>query len=338
MSDAKRVIGSGRNITRSRERVFKRGQLMFVEGEMSKEMFIIRSGRVRILKQEGENLIELAVLGRGSVLGELSLLDDQPRSATGQVIEDVNATVIDKQAFEGAMKAIPSWLANIINLVVKRLRDTMKRTSDSIVKRSVSGVTKLILLKHATSAEDIQGGKGIRFDTLAVSVSETMGVGGMELHKILIQLSVKSLVYMERFNDTDYVVVPDTERLELYMNYLRMHQQSRKVPGEDLSEEGLSLINSILAAGKRNGREVKPGIMKVAPQQVEIEIQREEKGVHIHPEHLDELTEAKLVIEAGDRNKKGAGGIGPLFFSPVALRSALRLRENIENFREEVLF
>ena len=75
-------IGAGRKVLANRyERKFRRGTLIFIEGELSTEMLILRTGSVRILKQEGENTFELAILGPGSVLGELSLLDHQPRGA-----------------------------------------------------------------------------------------------------------------------------------------------------------------------------------------------------------------------------------------------------------------
>ncbi|MFW5830114.1 MAG: cyclic nucleotide-binding domain-containing protein [Planctomycetota bacterium] len=45
-------------------------------------MYIVRSGKVRVLKQEAGATIELGVLGPGSVLGELSLLNKEPSTAT----------------------------------------------------------------------------------------------------------------------------------------------------------------------------------------------------------------------------------------------------------------
>jgi CRP-like cAMP-binding protein len=139
-------IDTNKNITQRNEKTFKRGGLMFIEGETSTEMYILRSGKVRILKQEGDNTIELAVLGPGAVLGELSLLDHQPRGATGQVLEEVVATVIDEDLFVRTLARVPPWLTNIIKLVVKRLRDTMKKTGDDVVHKSVAGAIKVLLL------------------------------------------------------------------------------------------------------------------------------------------------------------------------------------------------
>ena len=124
---------------------------MFIEGETSTEMYILRSGKVRIFKQEGDNTIELAVSGPGSVLGELSLLDHQPRGATGQVVEEVVATIIDEDLFKRTLTAIPPWLTSVIIVVVKRLRDTMQKNSDDIVHKSVAGTIKVLLLLSAMS-------------------------------------------------------------------------------------------------------------------------------------------------------------------------------------------
>jgi CRP-like cAMP-binding protein len=65
-----------------------RGQILFTEGEPSEHMYLVRSGRLRVYvaSPRGEELV-LAVVGPGESLGELSVLDRQPRSATVDALE-----------------------------------------------------------------------------------------------------------------------------------------------------------------------------------------------------------------------------------------------------------
>jgi CRP-like cAMP-binding protein len=65
-----------------------RGQILFTEGEPSDHLFLVRSGRLRVFvaSSRGEELV-LSVVGPGESLGELSVLDRQPRSATVDALE-----------------------------------------------------------------------------------------------------------------------------------------------------------------------------------------------------------------------------------------------------------
>ncbi len=338
---AKGKVGSGRNITKINERIYKRGSLMFIEGELSTEMFIIRSGKIRILKQEGDKTVELAVLGPGSVLGELSLLDHQARSATAQVVEDIKVTIIDEKLFDHTMKVIPNWLANIIHMVVKRLRDTMKKTSDSIVQKSVAGVLKLLLLLYKSEAVEKDGEKRILMNRVKEVVSSTIGLGDMETENVFLHLILKEMLFIRKDEaGKEFVIIIDSEVLQLYMNFLRAVQRGVKMLGEDLSEAALSLLQTILEAGEKGGKNVKPGVRKLGLPQVEIELQRQGKGQHIDLDALDSLLESKVVFKEQDTIKTSHQTHKRivLIYSEKTLKKIETLQLWLPKFREEVLF
>lgn len=339
--DAK--IGSGRNITKVSEQIYKHGSLMFIEGESSTEMFIIRSGKIRILKQEGDNTIELAVLGAGSVLGELSLLDHQPRSATAQVIEDVRATIIDEIMFTRTMKSIPGWLANIIQVVVKRLRDTMKKTSDSIVQKSVAGVIKILLLlyNHEPEVNEETSQKSLLLTRVKDVVSSTIGIGEMETENVFLHLILKEMLLIKKDDvGKEHIFLNDYNVLQLYMNYLRSSQRNMKMTGENLPDTASSLIQTILDAGDKNGRIVKPGIKKIGMPQVEIELQRQGLGKHIDLDTLDSLLDAKVIFKEQDTTKTSHQTHKRivLIYSEKNLKNILTLLVWLPTFKEDVIF
>lgn len=346
MSDAasqqsKDKIGSGRNITTIDERIFKRGTLMFIEGETSSEMFIIRSGKVKVLKQEGDKTIELAVLGTGSVLGELSLLDHQPRSATAQVVEDVKATVIDEKLFDTTMKVLPTWLANIIQLVVRRLRETMKKSSDSIVQKSVAGVIRVLLLLYHSEAKECNGEKRILITRAKDAVSSTIGIGDIETENVFLHLILKEMLYIRKDDaGREYIVIADFDVLQLYMNYLRSAQRGTKILGEDLTEAGVELIQLIVSAGEKGVKEVKPGIKKIGQPQIEIESQRQGKGQYINLDAVDELIKAKIVFKEEDSVKTMHQSHKRivLVYNESMLKKLVTLHIWLPKFKEEITF
>lgn len=290
-------IGAHRHVLRQNERSFRRGELMFIEGETSTEMFIVRSGTIRILKQEGDSTVELAVLGPGSVLGELSLLDHQPRGATAQVVEDVTATVIDDALFDSTMRSIPPWLANIVQLVVKRLRDTMKKTSDDIVQRSVGGVLKVLLLLHESESVALKGERAVPLTRVKDAVNATMGIGDMETENVLLHLILKELVIIGKSDaGREHVLVRDVDAARMYVTYLRAHQRGAAMRGETLRERDLILLDTVLAAGEKSGKRIKGTIIGVGLQQILLEQERRGGGQHVDRDALESLVSAKMLV------------------------------------------
>ena len=337
---SKDKIGSGRNITKINERIYKRGSLMFIEGESSTEMFIIRSGKIRILKQEGDKTIELALLGPGSVLGELSLLDHQPRSATAQVVEDLKATVIDEKLFNHTMKTIPNWLSNIIQVVVKRLRDTMKKTSDSIVQKSVAGVIKILLL-YRSEAKERNGEKRIYVTRAKDVISSAIGIGDVETENVFLHLILKNMLFIRKDDaGREYIVLSDDAILQLYMNYLRASQRGIKMLGEDLPEPAVNLIQIIIDAGEKGAKEVKPGIKRIGVPQIEIELQRQGKGQYIDLDALDALLDAKVVFreQGAVKTTHQTHKQTVVLYNENTLKKMVLLHIWLAKFKEEIVF
>jgi CRP/FNR family transcriptional regulator, cyclic AMP receptor protein len=334
-------INTNKNITMRNEKTFKRGSLMFIEGETSTEMYILRSGKVRILKQEGGTSIELAVLGPGSVLGELSLLDHQPRGATGQVVEEVVATVIDEALFTRTLAQAPPWLTSIVKLVVKRLRDTMKKTGEDIILKSVAGVIKVLLLLHANEGFQKDDMECVSLSRAKELIFTIIGLGSLEAEQVLLHCVLKDLVLI-RTNETgrEYIVFKNFEALQLYMNFLRAKQRGSVLPGEALSEKAAGCIDSILAAGDKNGIKVQGSLYSVGQSQMEIEMERAGKGRFIDHDALDELAAAQLIVRqdaAGDP-KYGTQSRTVLVYNAETLKRIRLLALWLPVFREEVTF
>src|SRR5919201_6769932 len=82
-------------------REFRRGDVLFREGEPGKEMYVVQAGKVNITKTVRDTEKILATLGAGEFLGEMALLNNKPRSAGAVVAEDAKLPVIDPHTLEG---------------------------------------------------------------------------------------------------------------------------------------------------------------------------------------------------------------------------------------------
>ncbi len=333
--------GAGRKVLNRHELKLPRGSLMFIEGERSTEMYIIRSGKVRILKQEGENTIELATLGPGSVLGELSLLDRRPRGATAQVVEDLTATIVDEALLQRTVENAPSWLSNVIHVVVKRLRDTMKKTSDDVVRRNVAGVIRILLLLIENEGAEREGHRIVYLSRAKEMIYAIIGLGGLEAENVFLHLILKDMAFVRKDElGREYLLVKEPSVLQMYLNYLRARQRGREIPGESLSEEATDLLATVVAAGEKNGRKHPNGLVRVGLQQVELESARRGKGEHIDRDALDELLSSKVIVRQDDvtQSKHGTHKRSVLLYNPDALSRLQVLKQWLPTFEEDIVF
>jgi CRP/FNR family transcriptional regulator, cyclic AMP receptor protein len=108
------------------------GTKLFQYGDPGDKLFIILEGKVRISRDvAGMGEEALAVLGPGEVFGEMSLLDESPRSADARVHERCRALVITKEAFDDLLfihkDLAYEVLWNCVRILSLRLRETNEK-------------------------------------------------------------------------------------------------------------------------------------------------------------------------------------------------------------------
>jgi CRP/FNR family cyclic AMP-dependent transcriptional regulator len=103
-------------------RFFKAGTTIFREGEEAHELFVIKSGEVRI--QIGNRTV--AELSRDSVFGEMALIDSEPRSATAIAVTDVELVPVSEKQFLFLVSQTPYFALKVMRVLAQRLRATNK--------------------------------------------------------------------------------------------------------------------------------------------------------------------------------------------------------------------
>jgi signal transduction histidine kinase len=105
------------------EEYFPAGFVIFNEGDQPDKFYIILSGRVEIWKDFGTDFADvLAIRGPGASFGEMSLIDDLPRSATVRTLDPVRALFLDKDPFRKIIQENPSVSLLIMKTVSKMVR------------------------------------------------------------------------------------------------------------------------------------------------------------------------------------------------------------------------
>jgi CRP/FNR family cyclic AMP-dependent transcriptional regulator len=108
-------------------RSYAPGEILFHEGDIGRALFILESGRVEISRKTADGgTATLAVLNPGDYFGEMSLLDERPRSATAAAMEPVRVHLLYKTELEKLVRHVPHIGAAIMThlgmLLAARLR------------------------------------------------------------------------------------------------------------------------------------------------------------------------------------------------------------------------
>jgi CRP/FNR family transcriptional regulator, cyclic AMP receptor protein len=111
-----------------RRRDYRRGSVLMREADRSDWVLLLRSGRVKVAVDTASGMeVVLAVRGPGALLGELSALDREPRSATVTALEPVNALLVPVAEFEAFLQRHGRVAYLLMRTVIGRLRDADRK-------------------------------------------------------------------------------------------------------------------------------------------------------------------------------------------------------------------
>ena len=124
-------------------RACRSGELIFNEGELGTEMYMIANGQVNIfLPGEGSRRISLKDLGPGEYFGELGLFDDKPRSASALATTDVALLGLSRPTLSTYLEHRPQAAMPMLRNMAERLRQTNALLSQRAAKNVVEELEK----------------------------------------------------------------------------------------------------------------------------------------------------------------------------------------------------
>jgi uncharacterized membrane protein len=120
------------------ERVFA-GKVIFNQGDEGGKMYVVQSGKVEIfLMDDNKERVILSTIESGGIFGELSLLDNDPRSAGAKALEDTFLFVVDRHDLEMLFKTHYHAALDIMTMLSRRIRDADVLVKQRVVARNVN--------------------------------------------------------------------------------------------------------------------------------------------------------------------------------------------------------
>lgn len=106
-------------------RVYRKGELIFAEGEDGHFACLLREGSVEIFRGHGANLATIAEIHPGQIFGELSLVDSGKRMASARALVDSKIFLLDEKHFAGKLDALPEGQRRTFDRLLEFVRETL---------------------------------------------------------------------------------------------------------------------------------------------------------------------------------------------------------------------
>ncbi len=105
-------------------RAYQAGDLIFQEGDLGLEAYIVQSGKVEIHKAmgPGRDDIVLGEVTEGAIFGEMALVDDKPRMASAVCSQSAILRVIPVDVFEAKFAASDPFIRALVRVLVQNAR------------------------------------------------------------------------------------------------------------------------------------------------------------------------------------------------------------------------
>lgn len=191
------------------KKTIEKGEVLFLEGDLADNIYFIKEGiiKVFVLTSSGREKI-LALLGAGDFLGEMAIIDDQPRSATAQALEKSQVMVLNKDSFCTQIKKDPLLAYKIIQMLVSRLRQTDQQLMFQVSKSAYHKVGKGILDLAEKYGQNVDKGLLISLRITHQDLASFSGVARETATRVLQHFINQGLLTINR----NYLLIKDLEK------------------------------------------------------------------------------------------------------------------------------
>ena len=191
-----------------------KGTVLFREGELGKEMFVLQSGKVAIAKKVRDVEKVLAILGPGEFFGEMAIISNKPRNASATVEEAARLLVIDPKTFEAMIRGNSEIAVRMIKKLAERLSDADAQIETLLLSDPNSRVVQHMLQLCQTRGRPLE--EGIEIDFPIRDLPRELAVGEPAIRYLCHRLEKSGLIELQG----DRVTVRDTARLFDYLRFL----------------------------------------------------------------------------------------------------------------------
>ncbi|GAA4217501.1 Crp/Fnr family transcriptional regulator [Actinocatenispora rupis] len=188
----------------------RKGDIVFTEGEPGDSLYIVLSGKVKLGRRAADgrqNLI--AIMGPSDMVGELSLFDPGPRTATGTAVTDLRLARLRKAALRPWLTNRPEIAEQLLRVLARRLRRTNDSLADLIFTDVPGRVAKNLLQMAGRFGTRDGGVLRVTHDLTQEELAQLVGASRETVNKALADFASRGWLRL----DGKSVIILDPERL-----------------------------------------------------------------------------------------------------------------------------
>ncbi len=173
---------------------FKRGEILVEQGRMSNALYIVLAGRTRVVMTDNKGReVILATLKSGDYVGEMSLIDNAPHSATVVADQQVDALVLGRDSFLQCLSENAEMAHAVMRGLVQRLRKASENIS-SLALVGVYGRVAKVLLDSA--AVDDSGALVIRDKVSRQDIAKMVGASREMVSRVMKDFEEQGFIHL----------------------------------------------------------------------------------------------------------------------------------------------
>jgi CRP/FNR family transcriptional regulator, cyclic AMP receptor protein len=207
---------------------FDVGEVIFREGELGTEAYLLEEGRVRLIKKVRGTERSLMVLKPGDLFGESALMPGAPRSSTAIALSAGLALALDQSTLQNLLEHNSAIASRVVKQLVRRLRDAEDQIEIMMLTDTQSKVVAS-LLKLAQQSRDAPAGAGqatVAFSISPMELSTRVGLDVDTVKRAVQQLREGQYLRVSE----ERLEIPDVEALRRLYGLLGVKDEVRGEP------------------------------------------------------------------------------------------------------------
>ena len=196
-------------------RVCASGEILFRDGDAGDTMYVLRSGRVRVFKEANGREKTLAFIEAGDFFGEMALLNNKPRTASAECVEETRVLVIDGKTFEAMLRGNAEIAVRMIQRLAKRLDQANGLVGVLMQKDPKARV--ILGLERAAETGTVLDDGSVSVSADEESLAQQVGVSAEDVHGVLQRMSRLGIIEVE---DSGFRI-PNVMRLHEFLEFLQ---------------------------------------------------------------------------------------------------------------------
>jgi CRP/FNR family cyclic AMP-dependent transcriptional regulator len=187
------------------------GTTVFRQGEPGGSVYVIRAGKVRVLKETQGRRRVVTTLGPGDFFGEMAVVTGRPRSATVEVVEDADLIKVPASKLQEMVAGTGEVAIRLIRHLAERLEHA-NRFIDVLLE---DDVTARVILAIREMIQEAEG--SVAPDITDADLALQLGVSKSEVRVALRRLTRVGVLDVQ----SGFVLVKDQDRLEEFLQFIR---------------------------------------------------------------------------------------------------------------------